>query len=509
MINYQAFVDGQKVLAVAPAGHGKTYAIVECLKYVNGKQLILTHTHAGIASIKDKIKNLNIPANSYNVETISSFAQKYVTAFYAGDDTPDQEDDLYHSFIINKATDIIKILPVRDVLKTSYSGVFIDEYQDCTKLQHGLILSLSELLPTRVLGDHMQGIFDFNDDLNNFPSDLIKNNFEQFPDLSTPYRWQNSGRNSLGEALKEIREKLEKGEPIDLVEYKKNKIILFCKTSSRDIYNPESACRKWLNKLIYNPNNDEDFNSLLLIVPGYKEVIDGKEILRGGIGERKKISQLYQPLLLIEAIDDKSFYSLAKKIDSLINDISNDRKPYAKVLGLLIRIFKKTDLNIWIAKPSSIREDCYFKNKKNELDKIRVSRLQAVVDSFIRTPSAGNLYNIIKEITEEFGFKCARQSLLSSIIKSLEESKFSHISIYEAMKNHRNLIRRTGRKIDGKCIGTTLLTKGLEFDTVAILDADKFDCPKHLYVALTRCCKNLVIFSGNDKLLPRKALNSI
>ncbi|MFV1977526.1 MAG: hypothetical protein ACC651_17435 [Candidatus Scalindua sp.] len=43
-----------------------------------------------------------------------------------------------------------------------------------------------------------------------------------------------------------------------------------------------------------------------------------------------------------------------------------------------------------------------------------------------------------------------------------------------------------GRKIKGKCIGTTLLTKGLEFDTVAILNARKFDCPKNLYVALTR-----------------------
>jgi len=506
-MNYQAFVKREKVLAVAPAGHGKTYSIAECLKYVNGKQLILTHTHAGIASIKDKIKNLNIPANSYNVETISSFAQKYVTAFYNGDDTPDQEDDLYHSFIINKAVDIIKISPVRDVLKASYSGVFIDEYQDCTKLQHSLILSLSELMPTRILGDHMQGIFDFNDDLNNFPSDLIENNFEQFPDLSVPYRWQNAGKNALGEALKEIREKLEKGEPIDLVEYTKNKNIFFCKTNSKDIYNSESKCRKWLDRLIYNPNKTQDFNSLLLIVPTYKEVIEGKEVLRGKIGERKKIKQIYLPLVLIEAIDDNDFYSMAKKFDSLIDDISNTKKPYKKIAGLLTKLFKKTDLNIWIAKPNSVKEDSYFKNKKTEPDKIKVSKLQKVFDNFIHTPSAENLHRIIKEVSERFDFKCARQSLLSSIIKSLEESKFNRISIYEAMKSHRNLIRRIGRRIDGKCIGTTLLTKGLEFDTVVILDADKFDCPKHLYVALTRCCKNLVIFSGNDKLQPCKVFN--
>lgn len=508
-MNYQAFVEEEKVFVVAPAGHGKTYAIAKCLEFTNGRQLILTHTHSGIASIKDKIKNLNISTNSYNVETISSFAQKYVTAFYVGDDIPDQEDEIYHSFIINKATDIIKILPVRDVLKTTYSGVFVDEYQDCTKLQHGLILSLSELMPTRILGDHMQGIFDFNDDLNNFPSDLIKSNFKQFPDLSVAYRWQNAGKNDLGEVLKEIREKLEKGEPIDLVKYKDNENIFFCRTSPKDIYDSASKCRKWLYKLINNPEKKEDFNSLLLIVPSYKEALDGKKILRGTISERIKIKQIYRPLVLIEAIDDNDFYSVAKEIDSLICKISNAIKPYKKITELLKKLFKKTDLDIWITKHSKKGKDYYFKEKKNEPDKIKVSRLKEVVDTFISIPSAGNFYNIIIEITEEFGFKCSRQSLLSSIIKSLEEAKFSRISIYEAMKNHRNLIRRVGRKIDGKCIGTTLLTKGLEFDTVAILDADKFDCPKHLYVALTRCCKNLMIFSGNHKLLPRKALNSI
>ena len=56
-MDYQTFVDGDKTLLVAPAGHGKTYTIVESLKYTTGRQLILTHTHAGVASIKEKIKN--------------------------------------------------------------------------------------------------------------------------------------------------------------------------------------------------------------------------------------------------------------------------------------------------------------------------------------------------------------------------------------------------------------------------------------------------------------------
>jgi DNA helicase-2/ATP-dependent DNA helicase PcrA len=46
------------------------------------------------------------------------------------------------------------------------------------------------------------------------------------------------------------------------------------------------------------------------------------------------------------------------------------------------------------------------------------------------------------------------------------------------------------------------LTKGLEFDNVVILNAQDFNDPKHLYVALTRCCKRLVVITDNPFLHP-------
>lgn len=68
------------------------------------------------------------------------------------------------------------------------------------------------------------------------------------------------------------------------------------------------------------------------------------------------------------------------------------------------------------------------------------------------------------------------------------------------MKEMRNVVRRGGRKIRGRCIGTTLLTKGLEFDTVIILDAHRFEDSKNFYVAISRACKNLVILSKEQTL---------
>lgn len=50
--------------------------------------------------------------------------------------------------------------------------------------------------------------------------------------------------------------------------------------------------------------------------------------------------------------------------------------------------------------------------------------------------------------------------------------------------------------------GPMLSTKGLEFDTVVVLNAHRFNDKRHLYVALTRCCKQLIVISNNHILNP-------
>ena len=52
------FITEPKSLLIAPAGHGKTYAIASCIKLcpIGEKQLVLTHTHAGI-SLRKNFKN--------------------------------------------------------------------------------------------------------------------------------------------------------------------------------------------------------------------------------------------------------------------------------------------------------------------------------------------------------------------------------------------------------------------------------------------------------------------
>lgn len=112
---------------------------------------------------------------------------------------------------------------------------------------------------------------------------------------------------------------------------------------------------------------------------------------------------------------------------------------------------------------------------------------------------ANTLINIISHLPD---IKCYRKEFLYNLQNALQTAHNENITVYEAMKKNRDIIRRVGRKVKGKCIGTTLLTKGLEFDTVIVLNAHKFKDPRNFYVAITRACKKLIIFSENEILSP-------
>jgi len=492
-MNYQDFISKEKSLLIAPAGYGKTHAIAECLKYScdDERQLILTHTHAGIASIKEKIKKFDLPSSKYQVETITGFAQKYTLAFYCLTDIPSQEDSRnYYPFVILKATELLRKEAVKRIIAYSYQGLFVDEYQDCTVSQHKMIMALSEILPTHILGDPMQGIFSFNERLVNFENDL--STFEEVAQLNIPWRWHSDGNNEeLGTALKKIRTILTStNKTISLSDYKA--AIKYVKISESDIYESKSYYRDCLNKLLLNQKKLSYLNSFLIIVPEYYE----KNIPKGDISARSKLkSQIdySNQLTLLEAIDNKDFYSISKKIDELVEGIDRKRKKI-KTLNeeVFCKLFNKGCVDDYIL-------DDRLKSKR-EPNIEKKNKLELQINIFLDCPSISAFLNIILLMKHEMRFKTKRLDLLNSIIKSMNIAISEDKSVYEGMVSYKNVIRRVGRKIHGKCIGTTLLTKGLEFDTVAILNAHRFESYKHFYVAITRACKHLIIFTENETL---------
>lgn len=467
MIDYKDFVSKAQSLLIAPAGFGKTHTIGECLKYTEGKQLILTHTHAGIASIKSKIKKAGIPPAKYHIETITSFAQKYVLAFYTLEDIPNQEDSKrYYPFIIDKAKDIIAKKQIQNIIQLSYNGLFVDEYQDCTIKQHALILELTKVLQCRILGDSLQGIFNFNSnplvnlDCTTEFAAFLANKYE----LQTPWRWKIGGNERLGLDLKLLRKKLLSNELIDLIDYHSFETHIV-----DDIY----QLNREIHKII------AESNSLLIIDP-----------VTTHINTRKTFNQRFNNrCVMLESIDNIDFYLLAKLVDTI-----NTENIFLKIRELSKKVLSITSFNNWFNATG-------LKRKRDADDKILVNDLQKLFNQFNKNQSSSIIADILKEIKSLPGMKCYRRELLNSLINSLIEADCKGITVEIAMKNTRNNVRQIGRRVTGKCIGTTLLTKGLEFETVIVLNAHLFQ-PKHLYVALTRASKRLIVITEKKVLNP-------
>ncbi len=475
-MDHKKFISGSKTKIIAPAGFGKTTAIVDCLEYTEGRQLILTHTHAGIASIKSKLKKKKIVTSRIVIETICGFAGRYVHAFYKGKDIPEQSDENYYEFVNTHAVEILEKPCARYVISNSYTRLFVDEYQDCTKKQHLMIQALASVLPTHIFADPLQGIFDFNNDdpLVDFASDLSE--FEEFPPLSVPWRWNNAERVDLGERLASMRSLLENGSPVDLANYESSEIeVRMVKSEMTD--------RKYKYPLRLAVYENEE--SCLILQPpcaGDKPVKARKEI--------KSSFDFNNRFSLLEAIDDNSFYSLARQCDTMIS--SQDNK-FELLFSFMKDLFRASDVDNWMSNKG-------VRKKKNDEDNAKSEKLKSLARSFEENTNAISILYILDEVYRGLKWKCYRHNLLYTIYRSLRNSHNNRSSVLEELVAQKNRIRKSGQRVAGRCIGSTLLTKGLEFDTVIILDAHKFRCPKNFYVAVTRCRKRLIICT-KEKIL--------
>lgn len=202
---------------VAPAGHGKTEVITQ-VAALGRRALVLTHTHAGVHAIRSRMKRLAIPDRAVAVETIAGWCMRYTNAFpriarpCAGMPKTNAEwDRLYQGAIL-----ALEVSAVRGVVASSYDRVLIDEYQDCNNGQHQLAIALSNVVPTVIFGDPMQGIFEFAGATLSWDAE-VHTHFPLSGTLETPHRW--AGKNpELGAWILRTRQKLMVGEPVDLAD---------------------------------------------------------------------------------------------------------------------------------------------------------------------------------------------------------------------------------------------------------------------------------------------------
>lgn len=486
MIDLTPFIECNHSLLIAPAGHGKTTAIADCIKLCPDDecQLILTHTHAGIASLKSKFLLKNIPSSKYKLETITGFAQRYVLSILGSSVLPDENDKTYFNRAVEICGSLLESKSIKQILKSSFGGVFVDEYQDCTIVQHNMVMKLAEILPMHILGDPLQGIFSFGDSrLVDFDSDL--NHYVRYELLDYPWRW-NETNPALGQYILSIRKDLENAREVHLINHQQDGFHV--------IKTPFDENQKY--SLLREVLNDNQTDSLLIIYPSYHEMNRyGKSRLRGTLTDRIELKQRVDyanKFVVIDAIDSDEYYASAKFIDQYIENCRRSLK-YKRVSGLYKILTKmhlnKTELKNWIDENKNT-----IRQRKKENAQVSESLLNCF-QQFEKDLTYENLKALISFIAKLPAIKLYHRIFYQTILMCFDIARLNNTTLYESMKILKTRVRHQGRRIQGRCIGTTLLTKGLEFDTVILWDAHKFQDSKNFYVAISRACKNLIILS--------------
>lgn len=202
----------------AAAGCGKTRVISTAVaRHGRGRELVLTHTHAGVDALRRRLVQLGAPAKAYELETIAGWALRLASSFprsaQLSNCRPRADED--YTAVYRGAGSLVRLKPIQEILQASYSGVYVDEYQDCTVEQHALVVALSRVLPCRIVGDPLQGIFGFRRNPVVDWGQHVARAFDEVPGPTVAWRWQISNPD-LGAWLQDVRVKLMAGDGVDL-----------------------------------------------------------------------------------------------------------------------------------------------------------------------------------------------------------------------------------------------------------------------------------------------------
>ena len=207
----------------APAGCGKTQLIADALGLHDGPRpiLILTHTNAGAAALRMRLKRAHVASSAYRVATLDGFAMRLIGTFPLRSghnprilEVSDAQND--YPAIRTAASRLLRAGHVSDALRATYSRLIVDEYQDCSLVQHAIVDALAMVLPTAVLGDPMQAIFGFAGNQLVHWQTHVEGQFPAVGALDIPWRWRNAGTEPLGRWLLQARAHLRAGQGVDL-----------------------------------------------------------------------------------------------------------------------------------------------------------------------------------------------------------------------------------------------------------------------------------------------------
>jgi hypothetical protein len=465
----------QKVLScragsiVAPAGCGKTDCIVDVVKAASetGKCLVLTHTLAGVDSLRTRMKEKGVSQKRADLETIAGWSLRFAAAFpqRSGLITREPRGEEWPA-VYKAAAQLVAGGFITSVLKASYQRVLVDEYQDCTVEQHALIVALSKHLPTCIFGDHLQAIFGFRDEqLVDWTT--VAARFPAIGTLVEPWRWKRVGNCELGHWLIGIRDQLEKLNQVNLAEAPACVSRIAPQSGSR-----QDVLRANIKAGFHPKIGDSE----TLIVIGDK----ANELVRGSLANKMKCS----------AIEPVACQTLGKFLAAIGVCTGKPR------LNLVFDFAANTMSGI-SKTPLQRRVIRRFEGwrPRNKPTKLELAALDVLASDEL-----SYVYRLLECLRKLPGVSVFRRELLLALQSTLKlVIDGEQTSLEDAAWHVQNKKRHAGRRLAQRSIGSTLLVKGMQFDHAVVVAPEKLS-RNDLYVALSRASRTITIVSGTPML---------
>ncbi len=451
----------ERGLVVAPAGCGKTELIARAASIAEGKRiLVLTHTNAGLRALRDRLRRLRVTQARAHADTIAGWALRYALA-YPSTSTHSEDDpqDEQWSNVYRGAAVLLDVPAIRAVIKASYSRLLVDEYQDCSKLQDALVGKLAALLPTCLLGDPLQGIFDFGEGLVPWPD--VTAAFPLLGELTEPWRWK-ARNEKLGRWCLELRASLVAGDPVDL----------------------RAAPVTWRRADNLGARNEAYRMARLAgaVVVIHKWANHAHAFARG-------LGGCYRSM---EEVEGKALRAFAHEMDTLSG-------PARAACVVNLAAMCLTGIKAALGAPAKALDDGRVPTPRQSTKQlVAVMALIAVCND----TSAELAHAAMVALESIPGCTRFRSELWGSAKKVLREhSRAGRPRLVDTAAALRQQHRAMGHIVDPRIVSRTLLIKGLEFDHALVPKAEEFEGKRpgegarHFYVAATRASRSLSVLS--------------